>query len=373
MKFFGIDATNRIFGLDLLRFFAIMFVVLGHSKILIPDQYDVYVGKTILDGVSIFFVLSGFLIGQILIKQINAGNTSWRALLHFWSRRWLRTLPVYFFVLIFLLLYTFDLKPERIPDDWYKYFFFLQNFFVIQPSFFNESWSLSIEEWFYLIIPFLIFLFLYFFPKKIKAVILFVIFATIIFVLVYRYYLYLDFKILNEKNFYLDMLTQVFPRLDGIMLGVFAAFIAVYYSHIWKKIAKFYVFILMFLSLYLFKQFVSDYNGVFHCVWMPLIKSIAVFFMLPYLSNLKLKKINMIAKIITLISVISYSLYLVNRTIVIDIVFKYLIHDNLLKSHEFGDYWVIEYILFWIVCIVFSFLMYRFIETPFLKMRKKSI
>jgi peptidoglycan/LPS O-acetylase OafA/YrhL len=373
MKFFGIDASNRIFGLDLLRFMAITYVVLGHSKILIPEKFDPIVGKIILDGVSIFFVLSGFLIGQILIKQINAGKTSWKALLNFWSRRWLRTFPVYFSVLLFLLIYTHDLKPERIPSNWYSYFYFSQNFFAIQPSFFNESWSLSVEEWFYLIIPLLLFILLYFFPRNKKNVIIQVIISTIIAVLFYRYSLFLEFKIENEKFFYLDMLTQVFTRLDGIMLGVLAAFFSIFNPNFFRKIAKFYIFIAMLITLYLFKQFVSDYNGVFHCVWMPLIKSTAIFFMLPYLSNLKLKKINILAKIITLISVISYSLYLVNRTIVIDIVFKYLLHNNLLKKHQLGDYWIFEYISFWIICIIFSLVMYRLIEIPFLKMRKKSI
>ncbi|MDG1661044.1 MAG: hypothetical protein P8H40_06680 [Winogradskyella sp.] len=52
-------------------------------------------------GVDIFFVLSGFLIGGILLRKLEAGQTSFSDLVRFWKRRWLRTFPNYFVVLIF--------------------------------------------------------------------------------------------------------------------------------------------------------------------------------------------------------------------------------------------------------------------------------
>jgi peptidoglycan/LPS O-acetylase OafA/YrhL len=373
MKFLGIDVQNRIFGLDLLRFFAISFVMLGHSKILVPENYDPYIGKLILDGVSIFFVLSGFLIGQILIKQINAGKTNFQSLMNFWSRRWLRTLPAYFIVLASLLLFTFYLKPTRFPDTWYKYFIFSQNLFTKQPGFFSESWSLSVEEWFYLIIPLILFSLLFFFPKNKKKVILITIFGTIISVLVYRYFFYYSLLEINAKNFNLDMLTQVFTRLDGIMLGVLGAFLSIYYLELWAKLNKFILVAAMFITLYLLKQFGGGNQDAFYCIFIPLLKSIAVFFMLPFLSKFRVKKANLLVKSITFISITSYSMYLVNRTIVIDIIFKYFLHDNLLKKHVFGSYWILEYIGFWLISILLAFLMYKLIENPFLKLRKKSV
>jgi len=64
------NINNRIFGLDLLRACAIMFVVIGHGNYLLSNKYtdiiDIFFGY---GGVSIFFVLSGFLIGGILIKN----------------------------------------------------------------------------------------------------------------------------------------------------------------------------------------------------------------------------------------------------------------------------------------------------------------
>jgi len=99
-------AENRVFGLDILRFIAIFMVLLGHSLILAPQSVKKVVNPFLYDGVAIFFVLSGFLIGGILLKVLNKGAASWSGLIDFWKRRWMRTLPVYLFVLLYLLIYT---------------------------------------------------------------------------------------------------------------------------------------------------------------------------------------------------------------------------------------------------------------------------
>ena len=71
MRFFSLNTGHsRIFGLDLLRAIAILFVVIGHSSILAPEHIKPIIRLITLDGVAIFFVLSGFLIGGILIRQI---------------------------------------------------------------------------------------------------------------------------------------------------------------------------------------------------------------------------------------------------------------------------------------------------------------
>src|SRR6185437_6603625 len=96
-------ATNsRIYGLDLLRAYAILAVVASHGQsFLQPDNIlRKAIGRLYTDGVSVFFVLSGFLIGSILLKTINEQEFNSKKLLHFWIRRWFRTLPTYFLFLI---------------------------------------------------------------------------------------------------------------------------------------------------------------------------------------------------------------------------------------------------------------------------------
>ena len=73
IKLFKIEIdSNRIFGLDILRAFAILFVIHMHAANYVPASVKSIYTIFSLDGVSIFFVLSGFLIGKILIQLCNA-------------------------------------------------------------------------------------------------------------------------------------------------------------------------------------------------------------------------------------------------------------------------------------------------------------
>lgn len=105
-------------------------------------------------GVELFFSLSGFLIGKILLDIFEASNFNYKQVFNFWGRRWLRTLPLYFILyFVYLTIYNLLISPQ--PFDW-RYMFFVQNLLSGPPGFFSESWSLSIEEWSYIGFPFLI-------------------------------------------------------------------------------------------------------------------------------------------------------------------------------------------------------------------------
>jgi peptidoglycan/LPS O-acetylase OafA/YrhL len=107
-------------------------------------------------GVELFYALSGFLIGGLLLDLEKAGG-SWRDIKIFIVRRWLRTLPLYY--LTFLALLSFPiLDPAQQTDPW-SYAVMGQNLFSPMPTsnWFGPSWSLTIEEWSYLLLPFLAF------------------------------------------------------------------------------------------------------------------------------------------------------------------------------------------------------------------------
>ena len=76
--------TNRIFGLDIMRAMAIIFVLYQHGE-LYMQKYAGNVAYNVfkIDGVTIFFVLSGFLIGSILLKTINSTDFTHADLLNF--------------------------------------------------------------------------------------------------------------------------------------------------------------------------------------------------------------------------------------------------------------------------------------------------
>ncbi len=98
-------------------------------------------------GVELFFVLSGFLIGGILLDITAAGATA-RAFGVFLLRRWMRTLPLYF-----ACLAAFALWQPPAPQALALYASLTQNLAWPMPpdGFFGVSWSLTVEEWFYLL------------------------------------------------------------------------------------------------------------------------------------------------------------------------------------------------------------------------------
>ena len=145
--------SRRNFGLDIVRSTAILLVLASHSLFFLFPFY----GRQLVEvfgvfgsyGVEIFFVLSGFLIGQLVIKEV-LSPPGLRGLGHFWVRRWFRTLPPYYLVLAIRTL-------TGHPFHW-RFLVFLQNFDAKVLSSFPVSWSLSIEEWFYLLTPLLLLL-----------------------------------------------------------------------------------------------------------------------------------------------------------------------------------------------------------------------
>jgi peptidoglycan/LPS O-acetylase OafA/YrhL len=144
--------SDRVFGLDLVRFVAVSLVLATHAG---DVFYPVWQAPRLLEtfgvcGVELFFVLSGFLIGGIIVDTLERDP---RWLGNFWLRRWMRTLPSYFLFLALNVL-LMQVMYHRWPA-FGSYVVFGQALYWPQPQFFNEAWSLAVEEVFYLLAPLL--------------------------------------------------------------------------------------------------------------------------------------------------------------------------------------------------------------------------
>ena len=187
-----IDYSKRIFGLDALRALAILGVLAYHTLSIFPELngwLTSVFNLTGLFGVELFFILSGYLIGGILYNIFTNDSFHKNELRYFVIRRWFRTLPNYFLVLI-LNLMVLLVVGESLPKDVWKYFLFFQNLADPIGTFFQESWTLPIEEAAYIIGPLLLLLTTFkLFRKKPKGTFLIVTLMVIaIFTLTKVYY-----------------------------------------------------------------------------------------------------------------------------------------------------------------------------------------
>ncbi len=146
-------AQNKYYKyLDSYRFIAVFLVLLSHW---IP-KFFAPLGKL---GVDMFFVLSGFLITEILLKQrekidkqLSASKKA-NALKMFYIRRALRIFPIYYLAIFIFFL----LRAPELKIDFNYYLFYAVNYLLVFNKdwlgMFSHLWSLAVEEQFYLIWP----------------------------------------------------------------------------------------------------------------------------------------------------------------------------------------------------------------------------
>jgi peptidoglycan/LPS O-acetylase OafA/YrhL len=364
--------SKRIYGLDILRAFAIIEVLYYHAGHYLTDHIlvrNLYYSFSV-DGVSVFFVLSGFLIGQIILKTINTENLSMRNLFDFWVRRWFRTLPNYFLILMVLFLLATIRKIEIAPA-WYTYFVFAQNLISIHSgfnNFFVESWSLCVEEWFYLIVPLLLFITVLLFKVNKRAA--FLLCATLIITLSTVYKIYRTHLLYSSDEVYLNTNIRmvVITRLDSIMYGCLGAYFSYYKFSFWsKKNILFYTGItLLCFTLIVPSLFKYGYGLTAYFTILP----VSIFLLLPKLSSINSGK-GLIHRAITFISIVSYSLYLVNLSIVREFLMPKII-DALGLTNNNGYVAIsLKYTLFIAISISLAYMIYTLYEKPMTKLREK--
>lgn len=357
----SIDYENRVYGLDVLRAYAIFVVVLFHGRLIALDLFELFPFFPWLDGVEMFFVLSGFLIGTILIKIIEKEQgLNGTALIGFWKRRWLRTLPNYYLILLVnFLLVKFNVLNGNIAAFNYYFFVFLQNFWDASFDFYWESWSLSIEEWFYISLPLCMMFFLMFLRKK--QAILIAILLLLILPLLYRIYT----SDIETNAFYLwDFYFRkpIATRLDAIGYGVLAAYIKFYHLDFWDK-SKDKLFIIGLVICFFTVYFQKDLNTFYAKTFSFCIASLGTMFLLPKADSIRSFNNKYIGKIITYVSVISYSLYLVNM-LVVQLINTYLPYQNEWQQ-------LLCYVLYWVATFGLSALLHHFYEKPMMNLRDR--
>jgi len=264
--------AGRIPELDGLRGVAIGMILLHHYfNVWAPNgsamAYALVPFRLTWTGVDLFFVLSGFLIGGILLDARDSSNY-FRV---FYTRRFFRIVPVYVvFLGAFFILYTFVrwgsaphlawVTKDALPFG--PYLVFLQNFWMMHGNVWGGfgltvTWSLAIEEQFYLTLPLMIRLLR---PRRLFLAFLG---AGIILAPVFR----AAFHALRPAAFYPAYFVIMPCRADSLLLGVLGAVIvrdarcrAWLAAH--KKLSGYILLVLALGFVALTKFFFPPYGGV---------------------------------------------------------------------------------------------------------------
>jgi peptidoglycan/LPS O-acetylase OafA/YrhL len=206
---------KKIPQLDAIRGLAVLFVLL-HNTDIYPSLHLQLIAGNGWMGVDLFFVLSGFLITGILADTKKSGGY----FRNFYARRCLRIWPLYYSVLLFMFVMVPLLRPseahtvfEARSQPWWAFPLFLQNFLVPIPSMatgpLGVTWSLAVEEQFYLFWPLVV---RFCNEAQLRKI------AIAVICLSPALRLYLS---LHQADIY----ANTFCRLDGLMAGALLALV----------------------------------------------------------------------------------------------------------------------------------------------------
>lgn len=356
---------NRIQALDGLRGVAILLVCSFHyinNQLLEPSNLlekilskSTYFGWI---GVDLFFVLSGFLIGTIVLANVKKAGF-FKA---FFLRRFLRIVPNYFLLIIFFIILSsihffdnnlFLFKNNTIPL--WAYLAMCHNFFMAQTGMgsaaMSVTWSIGIEEQFYIVFPFIVFLA----PKNLLPYILILFFLSAAW---FRY----------QAGGFPANYVLPYCRMDALASGVFVAWLSAEndIQQLVRKRALILkiIFLLIFgVCAYLYLTF-GDL-GVYKQSFFSVLFTIILLFTLT--SEIGLLNWFLTRRWLVLIGMISYPLYLFHY-IILGVV-HHLGGNNYIGIQHFSD--VILSIFAFGISIVISWFLYKNLETPLLNWGRK--
>ena len=334
--------------IDSLRAISVLGVIIYHSKIYFFGELFFQGGYY---GVDIFFVISGYLITSIIFEDLSKNNFS---LKKFYIKRCRRIFPALIFtILISLLLSWYSLMPVSFIEyaksviysltfisNYYFYFSGLEYGAVsglLKPLL--HTWSLAIEEQFYIIFPLL---FIFGFKRLRKNLIFYLGIISLVSFIIAIYFS----NFAPNFNFYF-IGSRAWELLIGSLLFLLSQKSDLQIKPIYSNLSTFLGLLLIFISF----QFNYDTNPTPNLnTLLPLIGASIIIFTFKKEGFFNLLFIN---KFALKIGLISYSLYLLHYPI-----FAFARANRLADSN-------IDYLIVALVIFILSYISYRFIEKPF--------
>jgi peptidoglycan/LPS O-acetylase OafA/YrhL len=230
-RFFSLELLdNRYPQLHGLRVLAIITVVQFHITSIFALEQSIRLDRdwvvsslAIFFGMDLFFILSGFLIGSILLYSLKQKETQKHPIRRFYLRRIFRTFPPYYVVLTVLVLTT-KLTPHQHLHIKYEYAYLTNFFSTARPeTLMFWGWSLALEEQFYLVVPLLFFLLRAMRSDRQRIGFLVALWSSATFIRLAIYLLHkgpwMDFVLYGALYF------KTYTRFDTLVMGILLAVI----------------------------------------------------------------------------------------------------------------------------------------------------
>ncbi|WP_394781454.1 acyltransferase family protein [Undibacterium sp.] len=226
----------RLPGLDTLRAAALILVLAYHYMVVVSDKNTFgFLTGIGWAGVDLFFVLSGYLIGNQIFSPLALGQNF--SLKKFYMKRFLRTLPNYYFILVIYFMFPLELGNKETAPLW-QFLTFTQNVGLRPGQTFTHSWSLCIEEQFYIILP-VVALLIARFRNSVKLAWM-VIAAAIAAGMVFRGVAWWESggSAMSGYDYYQHIYYSSFARFDELLPGIAIAMLKNFHFPVYENILK---------------------------------------------------------------------------------------------------------------------------------------
>jgi peptidoglycan/LPS O-acetylase OafA/YrhL len=240
----------KLLGLDHLRAFAILYVILFHYQFFGHPVWVRGIAGFGWSGVDLFFVLSGFLISGQLFGTIAKGKQI--SLSEFFIKRFFRIIPPFLFVVILYAAFPALREWGHLSPIW-RYLTFTLNFGLDLRKYgtFSHAWSLCVEEQFYFFLPLLFVLFSYFKMGSRAAYLLIALFIGGFIIRLWSWNHFIE-PVLSTDNYgaYWNeyIYYPTYNRLDSLLVGVSIAGLYTFYPSVKAMVNK-YCTLVMFSGI----------------------------------------------------------------------------------------------------------------------------
>jgi peptidoglycan/LPS O-acetylase OafA/YrhL len=340
------EDMKRIRQLDAVRGLAVIMVLIHNTDIYPALHLGLFVRDGWM-GVDLFFVLSGLLITGVLLDAKNREGY----FKNFYARRCLRIWPLYYSSLLFMFVIVPVLHPSATAmifgarsAPWWAYPLFLQNFLVRIPTdavgLLAVTWSLAVEEQFYLVWPLVV---RFCSESQLRRIAL----GVILLSPALRYFL-------SHRG--VDIYSNTFCRLDGLMAGALLALLARSERLSPSKFTRL-AWILLFLSAP-----AALILEMAHARWIDfsfVTMAAASFVYLALYSENQILKASLSTRALVYTGTISYGIYLLEK-IPIDVV----------EALHFEDHPFFAFIMTVCATLILATISWNILEKPFLNLKK---